>query len=354
MNEPSEWTLEELHLHLQAAIEVELMTLPPYLTALFSLVPGKNAKAAELVHSVAMEEMLHFALAANVFNAVGGEPNLAGGGYVPRYPLALPFKRPGETVEVGLQPFSTQALEVFMAIEKPNHPDVQPPAAGPDAARPRVLELAEEYGYETIGAFYKAIEEGLTSLDARGNIFTGEPSRQIGPEFYEGAGGGHLLVISDLATALEALEEIVEQGEGDVDKPGPGEEFDSEGELAHYYRFKELYVGREYKPGDSPLEPTGPPIAVDYTGVFPIKPNLRAEELSGALQKAAEAFNGNYTKLIDQLQEGIDGNPERVGAAIETMIQLGREAGALVKKPLEDGSGLNAGPPWQFLGAQPA
>jgi hypothetical protein len=76
---------------------------------------------------------------------------------------------------------------------------------------------------------------------------------------------------------------------------------------------------------------------------------LKAEELTGELQKAAEKFNRNYAKLLDQLQEGIDGKPEAVGAAIATMIHVGQEAQALLKKPLGDGSGLNAGPAWQFL-----
>jgi Ferritin-like len=343
---PPEWTLEDLNEHLMGAIELELLTLPPYLTALFSLVPGKNTKAAEIVHSVAMEEMLHFALASNVFNAVGGHPNLTGGGYVPRYPAALPLHKP-RTFAVGLGPFSTSALETFMAIEKPNRPGVEPPAADADAAIPRVLELAEENGYETIGAFYRAIEEGLKALGE--GIFKPDPSRQIPAKFYEGAGGGDLIEVTNLETALKALDQIIEQGEGDTNKPGPGEEFDPEGELAHFYRFKELYVGREYVMGDSPEEPTGPTIEVDYSAVFPMKPNLKAEELTGELRKAAENFNRNYAKLLARLQEGIDGKPEAVGAAIAAMIHVGQEAQALLKKPLGDGSGLNAGPSWQFL-----
>jgi hypothetical protein len=348
---PSEWTLEDLHEHLMAAIEIELMTLPPYLTALFSIVPGKNKRAAEIVHSVMMEEMLHFALASNVMNAVGGEPDLTGGGYVPRYPLALPFKRKGETVEVGLRPFSKAALEVFMAIEKPNHPAVSPPPAGPDAAIPRVLELAEEFGYETIGAFYAAIVEGLKALDASREIFTGAASRQITPEiFTPDPGEGEMIPVKNLATAVKALELIIEQGEGDVDEPGPGEEFDPEGELAHFYRFKELYVGQEYKPGDSPDAPSGAAIEIDFTAVFPMKPNLRAEELSGELGEQAKIFNANYTKLLDQLQKGISGAPKVIEEAIGTMLELKGQAKTLIAEQIPGGGGLHAGPPWQFLG----
>jgi hypothetical protein len=66
---------------------------------------------------------------------------------------------------------------------------------------------------------------------------------------------GRLIVVDDLASALAALEEIVEQGEGaargevwdgDRDVFHPGRE-----EVAHYYRFHELKVGRRYRRGDT-------------------------------------------------------------------------------------------------------
>jgi Ferritin-like len=344
--DPSEWSLEDLHEHLMGAIELELLTIPAYLTALFSLMPGKNKPAAKVVHSVVMEEMLHLALASNVMNAVGGEPNLTGGGYVPRYPAALPFHKP-RTFEVGLQPFSKVALEVFMAIEKPNKPGVEPPAASPGAAIPRVLELAEENEYETIGAFYRAVENGLNALGE--GIFKPEPTRQIPAKFYDGAGGGHLVEVTNLESALEALDQIIEQGEGDTDKPGAGEEFDPEGELAHFYRFKELFVGLEYKPTDSPETPTGPPIAIDYTEVFPMRANLTASELSGELHNKAEAFNFTYSELLNTIQKAIDGEPAAMGGAIELMETLALEARALISQQIPGAADENAGPTFQFV-----
>ena len=38
----------DLHVYLQKAVELEHSTIPPYLTALFSLKPGTNRKIAEL------------------------------------------------------------------------------------------------------------------------------------------------------------------------------------------------------------------------------------------------------------------------------------------------------------------
>lgn len=348
MTEPSKWNIEQLHVHLMAAVELELLTLPPYLTALYSL-GGRSETAEEIIRSVAMEEMLHLALAANVLNAVGGKPELTTGGYVPRYPAKIPFHEP-ETFQVSLLPFGQEALNTFLAIENPNHSGVEPPPASADAAVPRVFELAAENGYKTIGEFYGAIEEAIQALDAHGGLFTGNASRQIGSAiFHPRPHGGRMIEVKDLATAMEALELIVDQGEGDVKTPGPGEKFDPEGELAHFYRFKELSEGHEYTEGDSPERPTGPPIILDFEAILPMKPNLRAEQLSGELREEAEAFNATYTRLLGQIQEAIDGDPKVLFGAYRTMVNLHGAAEALLKKPLNDGSGLNAGPTFEFL-----
>ncbi len=346
MSGPAEWTVPELQRHLMGAVELELTTIPPYLTALCSLHPGTNETAALVIRSVVIEEMLHLTLAANVLNAIGGRPDITGGGYTPRYPAALPFHDPA-TFEVGLVPFSDAALDVFLAVENPTHPGVAPPAASAEAATPRVLELAREFGYPTIGAFYGAVEEGLKALDGGGKLFVGDPARQVQPQYYYGS-GGRLIVVKDLATALTALEEIVEQGEGEVTTPPPGEKFDPEGDLAHFYRFKELRLGRRYLKEDMPDRPTGPPIEIDFTAVYPMKPNLRAAELDGELRESAESFNDLYSGLLREIQEGIDGRPEALQPAVATMFKLRDAAEGLLRVPLPDGSGRNAGPTFEY------
>ena len=81
-------TLDELKAHLQKAIEVEHSTIPPYLCALYSIKDGHNQEAAQIIKSVVLEEMLHMILAANVLNAIGGEPILTHPKFVPKYPKA--------------------------------------------------------------------------------------------------------------------------------------------------------------------------------------------------------------------------------------------------------------------------
>src|SRR3954463_5867953 len=135
-------TLDELREHLQWAIELEHSTLPPYLTALYSIKDGHNAEAAEVIQSVFLEEMLHMTLAANILNAVGGEPNVDYPGIMPSYPTYLAHSN--QAFEVPLLKFSKEALEVFLQIERPGEHD----------------GLPEDDEFETIGQFYEAIEGG--------------------------------------------------------------------------------------------------------------------------------------------------------------------------------------------------
>jgi hypothetical protein len=87
-------------------MKLEHATIPPYLTALYSLKPGTNLEAFHIIRQVAVEEMLHLTLVANVLNAVGGEieKTLTADDFVPKYPTFLPT---GATdFQVSLSKFS--------------------------------------------------------------------------------------------------------------------------------------------------------------------------------------------------------------------------------------------------------
>src|SRR5947209_2813813 len=96
---------ERLNELLQAGVELELSTIPPYLCALYSIRPGGNEEAKLVIRSVVVEEMLHMVLAANVLNAVGGEPRVTGEN-APRYPHELP-----SDVVLHLLPFSPEVVD---------------------------------------------------------------------------------------------------------------------------------------------------------------------------------------------------------------------------------------------------
>jgi len=53
----------DLHAHVQAAIMLEHATIPPYLTAYFSIKPGAMPEIKATLRSVFVEEMLHMTIA---------------------------------------------------------------------------------------------------------------------------------------------------------------------------------------------------------------------------------------------------------------------------------------------------
>ncbi|ROQ60113.1 ferritin-like protein [Streptomyces sp. 840.1] len=331
-------TLEDLRRHLQWAIELEHATLPPYLTALYSLDPERNPDAVQLIGGVFVEEMIHLALAANLLNAVGGQPCLDAPHLLLPHPRTMPHADP--SIELSLLPFGQEALEMFLRIERPALPE----------------DPAEADNYETIGQFYDAIEKGLRRLCAELGeeaVFTGNPARQVaGGPFAHTA--GRLDPVTGLDSALAALEEIVEQGEGaaradvwdeDADLFRPGTKAAS-----HYYRFKELALGRRYQPGDTPDSgPTGDIVTVDPAGVRPVRPNPRIEEHSegSAIRVAQEAFNLTYCKMLQQLEQAFNGNPAMLGMSVGTMYAIKGQASSLMA--LQDGDGQVAGPTFEYV-----
>lgn len=332
-------TLDDLRRHLQWAIELEHATIPPYLCALYSLDPAANAEAAQVIGSVFVEEMLHLALAANLLNAVGGEPKLDAPELLPPYPHPLPHSDP--SVQLNLAPFGPESLELFLNIERP---------APADAA-------AESDRFHTIGQFYAAIETGLRTLvDSLGEdtVFSGDPKRQL-DEMHFSSGGGQVIPVRDLKSALAALAEIVEQGEGashtevwDGDKDVFHPERD---QVAHYYRFLELKEGRRFRPGDTPRSgPTGEPIQLDYSKIQPMRPNPRSTDYpeDSPIRAAQREFDNTYCLLLYLLEDTFNGSPAQMRDAIGAMYALKSRAQALMKMPTGDGR-TTAGPTFAYV-----
>jgi len=319
------WTIESLRQHLQAALAVEHATIPPYFTAWISIKDNTNLAAAEIIRSVMLEEMLHLTLAANLLNAVGGTPSLTHKGFVPRYPHRLPFS--GDRFEIDIERFSKRAVETFLAIERPEGPRAKP----------------EAKKFHTIAQFYAAVRDGIDVLCERHGektVFRGQPSRQIQPNAYYGA--GTIVVVTGRDSAHRAIAEICEQGEGVHDRvfdadhniTGPGLE------PAHYYRFQQLLKGRQYRHGDTPKSgPSGAAIDVDFGAVHPIKPNAHAQGYpkGSPVRQALEAFGHGYAQLLASLEAAYNGKPDRLTEGITRMFALRDQARALMQTPSGDG-----------------
>lgn len=326
-------TVEGLHGALQQAVMLEHATIPAYLYAQYSLEPGKNSEIQQLITSVVIEEMSHMALACNILNAIGGAPVIDDPAFIPRYPGPLPGGVESQLV-VPLQRFSLDLVNgVFMEIEEPEDPlDFEVLAV----ARPQ----------QTIGQFYTAINAQIAALGE--SIFTGDPARQVSSVF----SSLDLIAISDVASASEAVETIIEQGEGTSQSP-----LDPEKELAHYYRFAEIYHGKRLIPNpdappDAPPEDryvyAGPPIPFDPGGVLPMVANPKLTDYPEGSQAhyACNAFNYAYTSLLKTLHTTFNGDPDSLTPAIGLMESLKEQAMDLAT--IELGDGANAGPSFEY------
>lgn len=302
-------TLEELRGALQLAIELEHATIPAYLTSLYSIKDGANTEVASIIRSIVIEEMLHMALACNILNAIDGQPQIARKGFVPAYPGPLPSGlRPG--LVVTLEKCSIEHIRnVFMSIEEPE----------------TTIDPIARHG-ETIGWFYEEIDHAIDTLNAQGNIFTGDPARQL----RGWPSGGNLFAVTDAATAHAAIQEIVEQGEG----ASPIDPDDEQRALAHYYKFAEIVNGRKLVRHPGGYTYTGDPIPFDPAGVWPMMNNPSTAALPPGLARLrSDLFNRTYQDLLNSLHRVFNGHPEDLDAAIGVMYSLDLAARQLMETP---------------------
>ncbi len=203
--------------------------------------------------------------------------------------------------------------------------------------------------FYSIGEFYEEIIRGLRHLHQNlgDAMFKGKLSHQVTSEYYY-SGGGAVFPVTDLDSAVRAAQAIIEQGEG----------FDSgiytsEHELAHDYRFEQLYLGRYYQPGDTePGKPSGPPLQIDWNAVYPIKKNARLSDYpeGSELRAAAEAFNKEYAGFLKMLTAAFNGRPQILTDAVPMMFRLRNKITQLMHNPIPGMDGVNAAPTFQVEG----
>jgi hypothetical protein len=301
---------------LQSALELELSTLPVYLSGMWSI-KDQSGEVYDLIDSVVREEMLHLGFACNMLKAVGGTPKFV----APVYPGHLPGGVLPE-LDVYLGGLNPETLDMYMAIEEPEHP-LTPPA---------------ETDYPTIGMFYDAIAALFQTLSPP--ISTdGQLTTTLRVPNPDGAGTTipePLTVVASLPDALAAIKTIKDQGEGTSKSPD-SPEFGRE--LAHYYRFGEIRYGRKFVKVDGKLEYAGVPVS--FPDCYPV---ARVPRGGYPDLPASKNFNAAYSQLLAHLQNAWTGGGEsELGAAIEIMVQLYSLAAPIVATPLPDGSG-NYGP----------
>ena len=252
MKHPQHWTKNDLHQHLQHALDVEFWTIPLYLTALYSikglrdLEKEKYPDAAKLIQSVVIQEMLHLEIVCNICNALGYAPCF----HPPHYDETkkIPFIHPkqeflpsplhGYVCRPGA--LNQETLKLFCAIELPH--------------AQREIAWGEQHSYHSIAEMYAALKDGISHhwhscyVGDAGN----KKQKTTFREYHNRHGRSHGFsqVIDSLDAALKGIDAIVEQGEGAYHshvhadfRPEQAGEYDPglfRGELSHYHKFNTL------------------------------------------------------------------------------------------------------------------
>jgi hypothetical protein len=239
---------------------------------------------------------------------------------------------------VGLAPFSIDLVrDTFMVIEQPEHPLQFHAAAALAADEPM-----------TIGQFYRTIL--ATILHLGDGAFSGPPANQVALD--------GVVTVTDVTTAKQAINTIIDQGEGTTTSPIesagtnlPGTDF------AHYYRFAEIVHGRKLVPNPDAGRSAPPDQQFTFSGqAIPVPPGILAAPVNptaagypegSAARTACDDFNASYTSMLKMLQTVFTGHPDQLGDAVGAMFSLQTKArGMMSENP-------PAGPTFEWQPASP-
>lgn len=354
---------EQLFHLLAEAAEIEHTLMCSYLYAAFSLKSRAEdglrpeeleavGRWRETIISVAIDEMGHLLLVANLSIAVGGRPHFSR----PNFPVAPGYFPSG--VVVRLTPFNRDTLDHFIFLERPKgieHQDGSGFAYEEEYVREEAHHglMPSVQDYRTVSHLYEALRENLIACTRRYGpeaLFIGPVEAQVGPDVVSLEGAA---VICDLNTAARAIDLIVEQGEG-----SPQDREDS-----HYRRF--LAIREEYEALSQANPAFAPawPVATNPVMRRPPEPEDKVfvDETSAA--RVLDFANAIYAMLLRLLVQafgrtGADAAKVKelhIGGAIRLMHVLARSATALASMPASlDHPGTNAGLSFTMLrGVEP-
>jgi len=335
---------EDLYKYLQNAIELEHATIPLYLTAAFSIKPGFNSEARAIITSVANQEMLHMSIAANVLNAIGGNPVIDKPGFIPLYPGPLPM-HVHEGLVASLRKVTRGLVyNVFMAIEEPERPIKLRVKQMTMLPTPQFAAVAPSQDFATIGDFYNAIKERVRAL---GNEIFKHPSN---PQVVDNTWfpADQMFPVTDCKSACRAIDVIVEQGEGTRTSPLEG----PDGVPAHYYRFAQIVYGRKLVKDaetDEGYSYSGAPVPLNPAGVWNLYPDAKVADYQpdSLAYNLVQRFNYSYTALLRALHQTFNGKPENLKRAIGTMYELRLLANDVVRTPIAD-TNYTAAPTFEY------
>ena len=318
--QPGKDGLECLKRSLRTAIALEFATVPPYLTAMWSIKTAGSPVAGTL-YGVAVEEMGHMGLACNMLAGLGESPALGTAAYVPTYPGVLPGEV-NPSLQITLRRLTPEQVKVFMDIEFPE--------GGP-------ITLRAARSSDTIGAFYAEL---LAAFERVNPCLDTTYQRGEYP----------LKKLATLSDIRDAINLIRQQGEGSKEDQSPE---DPEGGLAHFYQFREVYVGAGYvkHPSTQVWSHNGPPVVLpEVWPMADIPPGgyQRADVPDASVWAKIEEFDRTFSTMLRQLEVAWRDPTASMEDAVDSMRSLSPIALGLVDKARPDGRG-NYGPCFRLV-----
>jgi len=316
---------EHLWWLLAEASQLEHGIMCQYLYAAFSLKAGteEGVTAEQLeaigrwrtaVVDIAIQEMLHLALVSNLMSAIGAAPTFTRS----NFPRASEYFPPG--VQLKLLPFCEDSLTHFLYLERPEGME-RADAAGfvPTAPPPLPVATDEDFprgqDFATVGHLYRGIADGLRHLAGRlgeRGLFVGPARAQATPEVFQWP---DLIAVTDLASAVAAVEEIVEQGEGAR----------GEWQTAHYGRFLRVYEEHAAMcAADPDFQPARPVLPAFSSQPFDVA-EPQALISDPTTKSVADMFNMGYEVLLQTLTRYFthtDETPEQLATLVSTAFGL--------------------------------
>ncbi len=302
-------TRRDLLYLLAQASELEHSLACQYLFTAFSLKerPNEGITAVQQrriagwrrqIIEIAVQEMLHLALASNLLTAIGGAP------YFRRANFPQGKTHTSLSLRFMLAPFGEDTLQRYICFELPQ--DFQPApgetnwnevCAQLTAAPEFLLEplLPKKLDFHSIGELYGLIGEGFaeieTKLRAGGKtLFIGPPAAQATGIFEE------LTAVKDVASAQQVIDLIVEQGEGT-----PRDQVNN-----HFRKFikilKEYQAERQTDPAFQPARPVVENPLLDLQRDQPDAVRLGANVITNELSRdTVEIFAAAYEVMLQIL-----------------------------------------------------
>ncbi|MFE1878343.1 ferritin-like domain-containing protein [Streptomyces diastatochromogenes] len=344
---------------LQQAIMLELATLPPYLCGWWSVIEKteEDKKISSMIREIIFDEMSHLGHVCNLLTTIGGSPIIADKNVVAPYPCQLPGGvRPNlpdedgqdKNLTVYLSGLTRKSVEMYSRIEAPAKPLA------------KFSEGNEEKTYPSIGEFYDAI---LKAFQKPGVPFTGW--RQLVYSMDGHGKGNSLFAIKNLADAEKAIKIIQEQGEGTHAMPeNPHDGY--EGELAHYYTFRQLYRGKKLiKVQEQPPKWDFEGADIKMPGAHPMgvvpKGGWAGDKKTAPdakVQKILDDFNSTFSSMLRSLekvwqQDSPKDAEKHMSDAEAEMYNLGGPALQLMEKPLPNDPAKRYGPEFLYIPKKP-